>query len=209
MKIKTLLVLGIIVLMIFGIYILNLDKKIYYVNITDLKYNQVKSYNELIFEKLERTNKLEKYINNFSDQDYRITDLIHDIESNKVITIDNRDQTLQNALIKADILTVKMGDNELNYKIDTTEINELFSYCDTLISDIEKMFMMIRKYCKEDIYFIGFYNIHSDYYDEIYDYINLKVKDLSKNYNIKFIDVENLNEDKNNEKIYNDIINKK
>ena len=45
--------------------------------------------------------------------------------------------------------------------------------------------------------------------DEIYDYINLKVKDLSKNYNIKFIDVENLNEDKNNEKIYNDIINKK
>ena len=102
-----------------------------------------------------------------------------------------------------------MGDNELNYKIDTTEINELFSYCDTLISDIEKMFIMIRKYCKEDIYFIGFYNIHSDYYDEIYDYINLKVKDLSKNYNIKFIDVENLNEDKNNEKIYNDIINKK
>ena len=163
----------------------------------------------MIFEKLERTNKLEKYINNFSDQDYRITDLIHDIESNKVITIDNRDQTLQNALIKADILTVKMGDNELNYKIDTTEINELFSYCDTLISDIEKMFIMIRKYCKEDIYFIGFYNIHSDYYDEIYDYINLKVKDLSKNYNIKFIDVENLNEDKNNEKIYNDIINKK
>ena len=51
--------------------------------------------------------------------------------------------------------------------------------------------------------------MHSDYYDEIYDYINLKVKDLSKNYNIKFIDVENLNEDKNNEKIYNDIINKK
>ena len=52
MKIKTLLVLGIIVLMIFGIYILNLDKKIYYLNITDLKYNQVKSYNELIFENL-------------------------------------------------------------------------------------------------------------------------------------------------------------
>ena len=87
MKIKTLLVLGIIVLMIFGIYILNLDKKIYYLNITDLKYNQVKSYNELIFENLERTNKLEKYINNFSDQDYRITDLIHDIESNKVIIV--------------------------------------------------------------------------------------------------------------------------
>ena len=127
MKIKTLLVLGIIVLMIFGIYILNLDKKIYYLNITDLKYNQVKSYNELIFENLERTNKLEKYINNFSDQDYRITDLIHDIESNKVITIDNRDQTLQNALIKSDILTVKMGDNELNYKIDTV-VMKLMNY---------------------------------------------------------------------------------
>lgn len=206
MKLKTIIVFVIIILSIFLIYFFNLDTKVYYVNISDLQFENIESYNELIVSQLKKQDKLEKYINDFSDKEYRTTDLIRDIEQNKKISAYNKEQTIQNALIKADILTLKMGDNELDYKIDTTEISELFDYCDTLINDLEELFKIIRKYCKEDIYFIGFYNNHSDYYNEIYNYINLKIEDIAKDYKINFIKIENLKEIDEHVKIYNNIL---
>ncbi|MBD9085708.1 hypothetical protein EGP64_03460, partial [bacterium] len=143
MKLKTIITLIIIIFLVFIIYCFNLDKKIYYVNISDLEFKKVTSYNELLSQRLEKDNRLEKYINNFTDKDYRVTDLIRDIETNKTIKIKEKEQTIQNALIKSDILTIKMGDNELNYKIDNSEINELFEYSDTLLSDLQQLFELL------------------------------------------------------------------
>lgn len=205
MKWKTIIFLFIIAITIFIIYMLNIDRKTYYVDINDQIYD-TKTYSDYIAEYLVNTKKLEKHISQFSNKDYRITDLIRDIEDNKVIKINDKEQTLQNALIKADILTLKMGDNELNYKIDTTEINELFDYCDTLIEDVEKLFELLKKYCKEDIYFLGLYNNHSDYYDEIYNYLNLKIADLCDDYDIHFIKINDLNKENEHLRISESII---
>ncbi len=205
MKLKTIFTLIIIIFLVFIIYCFNLDKKIYYVNISDLEFKKVTSYNELLSQRLEKDNRLEKYINNFTDKDYRVTDLIRDIETNKTIKIKEKEQTIQNALIKSDILTIKMGDNELNYKIDNSEINELFEYSDTLLSDLQQLFELLRKYSKENIYFIGYYNNHSDYYKEIYDYLNLKIEDMCEDYEITFIESEDLSLEASNQKIYKTI----
>lgn len=205
MKLKTIITLIIIIFLVFIIYCFNLDKKIYYVNISDLEFKKVTSYNELLSQRLEKDNRLEKYINNFTDKDYRVTDLIRDIETNKTIKIKEKEQTIQNALIKSDILTIKMGDNELNYKIDNSEINELFEYSDTLLSDLQQLFDLLRKYSKENIYFIGYYNNHSDYYKEIYDYLNLKIEDMCEDYEITFIESEDLSVEASNQKIYKTI----
>ncbi len=205
MKLKTIITLIIIIFLVFIIYCFNLDKKIYYVNISDLEFKKVTSYNELLSQRLEKDNRLEKYINNFTDKDYRVTDLIRDIETNKTIKIKEKEQTIQNALIKSDILTIKMGDNELNYKIDNSEINELFEYSDTLLSDLQQLFELLRKYSKENIYFIGYYNNHSDYYKEIYDYLNLKIEDMCEDYEITFIESEDLSVEASNQKIYKTI----
>lgn len=205
MKLKTIFTLIIIIFLVFIIYCFNLDKKIYYVNISDLEFKKVTSYNELLSQRLEKDNRLEKYINNFTDKDYRVTDLIRDIEINKTIKIKEKEQTIQNALIKSDILTIKMGDNELNYKIDNSEINELFEYSDTLLSDLQQLFELLRKYSKENIYFIGYYNNHSDYYKEIYDYLNLKIEDMCEDYEITFIESEDLSVEASNQKIYKTI----
>lgn len=205
MKLKTIFTLIIIIFLVFIIYCFNLDKKIYYVNISDLEFKKVTSYNELLSQRLEKDNRLEKYINNFTDKDYRVTDLIRDIETNKTIKIKEKEQTIQNALIKSDILTIKMGDNELNYKIDNSEINELFEYSDTLLSDLQQLFELLRKYSKENIYFIGYYNNHSDYYKEIYDYLNLKIEDMCDDYEITFIESEDLSVEASNQKIYKTI----
>ena len=65
MKLKTIFTLIIIIFLVFIIYCFNLDKKIYYVNISDLEFKKVTSYNELLSQRLEKDNRLEKYINNF------------------------------------------------------------------------------------------------------------------------------------------------
>lgn len=201
MKWRTILVLFLVILSIFTIYILNIDRDVYYVDINNLSYEN-DMYDKYILDYLNSTKKLEKYIK-IKESDYRITDLIRDINENKLIS---DTQTIQNALIKADLLTIKMGDNELNYKIDTTEINELFDYCDTLLKDVENLFNLLRKYCKEDIYFLGLYNTRSDYYDEIYNYLNLRIEDLCNDFNIHFISANNLKEEDENIRISENII---
>ena len=194
MKIKTFITLVLVVVIIFIIYILNVDNKIYYVNIgSNIKYNKI------IKNKLNNNKELEKYTN-YQINDYRITDLINDINDNKII---NDNQTLQNALIKADILTLKIGDDELKYKAKEKNINDMFEYCDELITDLDNLFQLLRLYDKEKIYFIALNNNDSEYYDEIYDYLNIKIKSLCSNYNIILIN------DKNDDRIANKIIKNK
>jgi len=195
---KIFLIISIFVI-VFIIYFLNTDNKIYYFNIIDNRYN-FKTYNNLIYNNL---NKLERYVNFEKHNDYRITDLVRDINDN--IRIDNK--SIQNILIKADLITLKIGENELNYKISTKNINELFDYCDQLLGDLEKLLVVLRKYSKEKIVMIGFYN-DNIYYEEIYKYLNLKIEDMCNNKNITFIDVKGKFNEQENVNIYEKILKK-
>lgn len=200
MKFKTFLVLIFISFITFMIYFITKDKKIYYVNFMDTKIES-KLYNDYLKEDIESKDKLEFYQSYYKD-DYRTTDLIRDIENNIKI----EEKNIQNLLIKADILTVMIGNNELKYKIDNTKIHELFDYSDSLLSDIEDLFELLRKFCKEKIIFIGFSNTSSNEYDELYSYINLKLEDLCKEYDIIFIDSNNTFDEQENVNIYKKII---
>ena len=182
MKIKMFLFIIITVLFIFLINLANSDKEIYYVNIDTT--NSL-TYNKDIYNKLKKNN-LEKYVNYFSKKDYRTTDLINDIENN--IKINN--QTIQNALIKADILTIYVGINDINYKINNNK-EELYEYTDEIFEDIEKLFKLIRLYSKEKIYVIGYKNTKGISYNEYFNYVNKVLKSICNEYNIVFIDINN------------------
>lgn len=195
---KIFLIISIFII-VFIIYFLNTDNKIYYLNIIDNRYN-FKTYNNLIYNNL---NKLERYVNFEKHNDYRITDLVRDINDN--IRIDNK--SIQNILIKADLITLKIGESELNYKKSTKNINELFDYCDQLLGDLEKLLVDLRKYSKEKIVMIGFYN-DNIYYEEIYKYLNLKIEDMCNNKNITFIDVKGKFNEQENVDIYEKILKK-
>lgn len=182
MKIKMFLFIIITVLFIFLINLANSDKEIYYVNIDTT--NSL-TYNKDIYNRLKKNN-LEKYVNYFSKKDYRTTDLINDIENN--IKINN--QTIQNALIKADILTIYVGINDINYKINNNK-EELYEYTDEIFEDIEKLFKLIRLYSKEKIYVIGYKNTKGISYNEYFNYVNKVLKSICNEYNIVFIDINN------------------
>lgn len=181
MKVKITMFILLIILFIFLIYASNKDNKIYYVNI-DATNNM--NYNRKIYKTLKRTKKLEKYINSFSKKDLRTTDLIYDIQTNKKI----KNQTIQNALIKADILTLNIGVNDINYKIGHTSDTELYKYTDEVLKDIEKLFKLLRIYTKEKIYVIGYYNNNGVNYDDYFLYTNSRLKKISKKYNIEYVD---------------------
>lgn len=200
MKIKKILVMSIAVFLVFLIYLTTIDKKIYLLTLStntsfDLlnSINEKKDYNILVNNYLKDKNILEKNINSYISDSDRIVDIIDKIEENYTINIDNKKQTIKNALIKADLLTVDIGINELQTKLllknNTNE--EIYEYIDQLMIDYKKLLEILREYCKEDIVLIGYYS--SDYnYEKYIGYFNEKLNNLASKYDIIFIDTNNL-----------------
>ena len=184
MKIKAIVFLILVSLLIFLINYKNIDNEIYYVNIDST--NNL-NYNKNIEKYLKERKKLEKSVNQFSKQDYRTTDLIKAIKENKK----EQNQTIQNALIKADILTIYIGINDINYKIGNTNKEELYNYTDQVLDDIDELLMLIRKYCKEKIYVIGYKNEQGISYNEYFNYTNKRLNEICKEYDIKYIEINN------------------
>ncbi len=217
MKIKYLLIFGLISLIVFLIYLGTIDKKIYY-----LSLDSTDGYNNLIANKLQKNNILESYINEYVDNSYRITDLIKDIEDNKKITINGKTKTLKNTLVKADIITISIGSTDLFNQINyTDDYDESYDYIDEMLSDLEKMIKLVKQYCKEDIFLIGYYNPYEvNKIDELFNYLNKKSIELCKEYKINYIDISKIIDDKKyiddkliinkdgNEAIYNEIFDK-
>lgn len=198
---KKILILGIVILSIFIIYLKTLDKKIYYLALgdqTSLGMTQEgyyeKSYTEYIKEYLENLNKLEIYINDYQTQGYRITDLINDINNNREIEESNK--TLKNSLIKADLITISIGNNDIISKINEKKIltpidyKNIYKNMSTIINDLDNLLKIIREYSKEEIILTGIYiNTNNEKLNEIINYINEKFKETSEKYKITYIDV--------------------
>lgn len=189
MKIKKILFVVVIVLLVFLVYKVFLDNQIYYLNLNTISNDDYSKYYK---ETLEQNNKLEYYNNDYNVEDYRITDLIRFINENTEIVVNGKKQTINHALIKADIITVWVGMNELSYKINTEDIQELYRYSDTILMDLEELFLLLRKFSKEKIIFMNFYNPGNSKYDEVISYLNSKMNAIAIEYEIDVLDVSHI-----------------
>lgn len=189
MKIKKILFVVVIVLLVFLVYKVFLDNQIYYLNLNTISNDDYSKYYK---ETLEQNDKLEYYNNDYNVEDYRITDLIRFINENTEIVVNGKKQTINHALIKADIITVWAGMNELSYKINTEDIQELYRYSDTILMDLEELFLLLRKFSKEKIIFMNFYNPGNSKYDEVISYLNSKMNAIAIEYEIDVLDVSHI-----------------
>lgn len=155
-----------ITLTVLYIYQIFKDDKIYYVNIGDNLLTD-KSYADFIVKEFDV--ELEEYNSSFTNQKYQTTDLINAFEDN--LKIDNK--TIKNLVIKADIVTISVGNNDIDRKNLTKE------YIDEVISDIDILLKLVKKWCKEKVVLIGLNN----------EYANLKLKNKAKEYNFIYIDI--------------------
>lgn len=194
MKFKALLVLTITIFIVFIIYLSNIDNKIYYLTLGDylVANHSEDSYTNLIKKDLQKKRKLETYVTGFNRDSARITDLLNDIESNKKIMIKDKEKTLKNALIKADLTIVSVGSNDLFYELEThPKLTEsLYDKVDQILEDSRKLYTLLRKYCKEDIFVTGFYNPYDVEYDELVEYANTKLEKILKEEDITYINIQ-------------------
>ena len=193
MKIKGLIIVVISILIVFLIYLSTIDNKVYYLALGDyLVSNEKENYSKLIQNSLEKQNKLEIAITDFQKDDNRITDIINQIQNNQKIKINGKDKTIKNALIKADMVLLSVGSNDLFYKLDNHPVltESLYDRVDVLVEDTEKLFELLREYCKEDIFFTGYYNPYDGEYDELIEYANTKLKKIAQKYEVNFVDIK-------------------
>ena len=108
------------------------------------------------------------------------------IRENDYIYVENKKQTIQNALIKADIITLFVGMNEVSYGLSKKHKEDIYNYMDTLLLDIETLLEEIKKYSKEEVFFIGYYyELEKD--KEYIVYLNTKLEKICKKEGITYI----------------------
>ena len=217
---KKILITGLVFLVIFLIYLANMDKKVYYVALGDslereyVSNEEVYGYSYYIKNYLKKDDLLERYSDDFAKADTRITDIIKDINNNTKITTNKGSFSLKNALIKADLITVNISSNDVLNKLKGNNIvyNDVYDYIDDLAYDLDNLFKLMREYCKEDIVMVGPYNPFSDSSDklDVYEYFNEKYKDVCGEYDIIYVDLSDISEinGQNYERIANRVIDK-
>lgn len=188
---KKIILILVTFLLVYLIYNLNINTKIYYLSIGDYlargidnKGNINNSYSYNIKEKYKK--RLDNYVNYSSIDDYKVMDLINDITYNKSISYNSREYKLQNLLIKSNLITLSIGMNDLIYKKNLN-----YDYVDNLLEDINKLLILIRKYNKDKIYFLGFYNIINN--EELIEYTNKRLRIICDKNKVIYVDISNLN----------------
>ena len=192
------------------IYLMTVDNKIYYVALGDSLAAGQNSYGKIAYgyadyvaDDLRSKDKLELYTKDFAVSGYRTTDLINDINNNKKVLINEEKITIKQALTKADLVTISIGANDLFYKMGINGIDiayysevDLKKYVDEIVLDIEKLIILTKKYCKEDIILIGYYNplwnMKKSYAKElepVFVYANEQMLEITKKHNIYYVDI--------------------
>lgn len=192
-----------------SIFFITRDKKVYYLSLGDslaagqTPYNTIeKSYGDYVAEYLKDKEILEFYTKAFSKSGYRSIDLLNDLRSNKELKVNGKKITLKNALIKADLVTLSIGANDLFYKLnigtefDLNEFDDMYTYVDECILDIDKLLYELRRSCKEQIMVFGFYNPFTNFsstlattVEPIIVYANGKMENLVRKYDMTYVNI--------------------
>ncbi len=195
---KKILIGFIVVLSVFLIYLGFRDDNVYYLAMGDYIANGINpmgikdyGYTDYIKDNL----KADTYVNIAKDNN-RIIDLINAINDNVDVAVNRKRKTLQNALIKADLVTISIGMNDI---INTLSFdynsNDLYNRLEQVMNDYEELFKVLRKYCKEKIYLTGLYNTTgSEELNNFFTFADNKIKALADKYKIKYVSISDLHD---------------
>ena len=190
---KKILTIIIVLLAVFLFYLGFKDKEIYYFSMGDSLANGINSYNAKDYgyaDYVKDSLEIKKY-ESFTNNNKRSIDFVKDIEDNIKINGKN----IQNILIKADIITLSVGMNDLFSNVtfnNDFSVNDLYMKFEEVMVDLENLFKLLRTYSKDDIIYIGIYNcLKENSLDEFFIYANEQLKKLCDNYKITYLDIYN------------------
>ena len=206
---KKILCLLIICLLVYTIYYFNHTDKITYISIgdslsvgIDSNGNTNYGYSNYLSNYLKDKDLLKSYNNYFSTSGTRIVDLENKLETNWTIKKDGKSLSLKKCLREAELVTLSVGMDDILTELTLSTVivenlsnKEITTIVDKIIEELDALFKELRKYAKEDIIFIGFYNPleeESLTTERLYTYLITKTKALCKTYDIEYLDIYNL-----------------
>lgn len=191
---KKIIFILILFLTCYFIHIKTKDNKIYYMSLGDaISYGSTPytekgyGYSDYLKDYLKENNRLEGYNKIFAKKDYRITDLINSLDTNKSISIDNKTITINQLISKSDIITLSIGMNELYYKLMLDNDN-IYDYINTMMEDITTLFNKINKLNHRKILVLNYYNITNKNQD-IFNYANIRLKQITETNGFEYVDI--------------------
>ncbi len=152
--------------------------------------NIMLSYSDYLFKSLDNIHEYNPYFTNYS-----VSLINQDIYNNRTIRVNNYDYYFKKELRESNYVIISVGMEEIGYNYDKYDMKDNYNYFNKMYLDIEKLIMEVKKYAKEKIIFLGYYN-PSNYYDantdEFFYSMNNKLDTLMSNNNIIYIDLYEL-----------------
>ena len=198
---KLLLMTIIIIVSIFTMYKLFYSDKISYIALGDSLAEGINPYGErgfgyadFIQDELKSKNKLDYYTKKYSESGYKIQDVINELNNPE----------LKKELRESDLVTISIGANDFLARINKNNlnINEISNYKEIvkeIIPGIDNCIKEIRKYAKEDLVIVGYYNpipflfnTSEKDLDLLFSYIDDEYNKISKKYNAIYVSNYNL-----------------
>jgi lysophospholipase L1-like esterase len=194
-KKRNIILISILISISFLIYYKLKDNKITYLALGDefvlgkTPFNKYSySYCDYFARYLNNSKKLKNYDKSFSKNNYRVIDLINDIKNNNK---NNKNEYLNQKILKADIITISIGNNDLMYKINNKKINKkTFDYIDNVFLDISYSIRLIRNITEKPIIFIGYH--YNNINEKIRDYIYASYKTLENYKNVYYVNINDI-----------------
>ena len=198
-KYKLLIIILLSILLAYLIYFFNSNEKINIVAIGDgvssgeTSFNiDGISYNDYIKEYFDNKKLLKNYNNDYSYENYKINDLINDLNSNDLDEYEKK--YIKQIFHNANLITISIGEEEL-VKLSITKDLDI-KYINEFINNYDKLLSIITNISDAKIIIISFYeNKYLDKSNVII--LNSELSNLSKKYNVIFINISDLmmNED--------------
>ena len=202
-----LLILIILSLSVYFVYKSYNNNKINYVSLGDGFAKGINSYqqpsygySDYLKDYLKSKGKLENYNDSFSYQDMMTKDIKKDIIIN---THDNNHNSIKFILREANLLTISVGINDLIYEIDVNK--PLTDYkkekiITKIVDNFNEDIKEIKKYYKNDIYVIGYYNFYPQNSVErnLLDTLNANYQEYCKENKLIYVDNNNINKSLSN-----------
>ncbi len=213
MKKKKLVIFFLAIVIIYLIYTFTYKEKYTYLAIgDDLAKGHTpfdtygKSYTDFIYEYLKQKNDEVKINKEFVEEDLRIKDLLTKIKNAET----QGGKTFTQAIKEAELITISIGSEELfsklrsNYELYKLNNKKSFEFIDEMTEELNELISEMQKTKKTEIYLIGYYNplieeeISESKIDSIFNYLDLKLKEIEKNHKIHYISIHNEFKNKKN-----------
>ena len=109
---------------------------------------------------------------------------------NAKVDIDNKTESIHKLLKESDIVIISIGMNDIYYKLnDNTK--EIYSYVNDIINNYNIILKEISKYDNKYVFILGYYNI-TNKNNDIFTYVNYKLKNIVNNYHYTYLDLNKI-----------------